>query len=330
MNFYIEMINVGVGESYILNFIKESKVARILIDGGSEKGSTNLENIMNKIKPSQEEDNDFNKINGIIVTHIDDDHIGGILKLLNLQNIEDYIDLKQDFFIMFNDFVDPSTIKYTQGIQLKRIIDKYPTITLVHSYRQNEIFKINGFEVCIQNCIQNSNLLKPIAHKENVILIDIILPAKETIVKLMKAWLSEKKNPNLVNESSIVFTLEYNRKKILLSSDNYYSKILEQLLNFKRKNIEFDLIKIAHHGAKENNYRISELINQNKRIKIMVPIYKKSKFIAFKSTLKEILKYDKSIICFPREAEEYQDQIENLETYANEGRILFEDTIKIL
>lgn len=197
MSFFIEMINVSIGESYILNFANDKKMVRILVDGGSEGKGNSIEELILTIKSSEwlkfegteAPEGKHNKINGIIVTHIDDDHIGGIIKLLNHVEVEKYIDFSQECFIIFNDLVDSSTISYKQGKRLKEIIDKYPNLTLVRSFERNRKFDINGFEIFIRN-----NKLKPITNNtSNIILIDILLPEKETLRKLMKSWLVEKK-----------------------------------------------------------------------------------------------------------------------------------------
>ncbi len=335
MEFFIEMLDVAFGESYILNFKRDNRMVRILVDGGSEKKVKNLENILEKIKSSSyteqpSEEASYPKLNGIIVTHIDDDHIGGILNLLNLQDVERYVDLTQDCFILFNDFVDPATITYNQGVQLKQLIDKHPMLSLVRSYRKNERFRINGFEVCIQNLIHNNNPLKPIAHEKDIIFIDILLPEKATLIKLMKKWFLEKGNSKLKNESSIVFTVEYREKRVLLTGDHFFSKIIDRLHSLKDKHISFDLIKLAHHGAKPNNERITDLIDRNRSFQAMLPLYKNTNFHPSYSTLSEILKYEQSVIYVPSEPPN-REQLESLQKNGSPGaQIIYADTIQIL
>ncbi|MDP5276196.1 MBL fold metallo-hydrolase [Chengkuizengella axinellae] len=274
MRFYIEMINVGFGDSYVINFNNEGRMVRILVDGGPERNPINIDNIMDMIQPTHSEENEDHgcerkSINGIVVTHIDDDHIGGVLKLLNHSDVEKYIDLSQDCFIIFNDLVDPATISYKQGIRLKKIIDKFPNLSLVRTYEQNKRFEINGFEVCVRGI----NKLEPINKQEDLIIIDILLPLKETIKRLMKKWNVQKKDSKLINESSLSFVVNYKGRSILLSSDNFYSRILEQLQNIKF-NSTFDLIMLAHHGSISNNEKILNLMDEYHCKQIMLPLSK--------------------------------------------------------
>jgi hypothetical protein len=265
------MINVGFGDSYIINFKKENRMVRILVDGGIERSITNIDNITKMIQPPLEENEEggyeSKRINGILVTHIDDDHIGGVLKLLQNPNVEKYLDLSQDCFIIFNDLVDPATISYKQGLRLRKIIDKIPNLSLVRTYEENRSFEINGFEIFVRGF----NKLQPTNKQEELIIIDILLPLKETIKRLMKYWLADKKNSKLINESSLVFAVKYKERSILLTGDNFFSSILEQLQSIKFDS-NFHLIMLAHHGALQNNEKLLDLMNQYNCQKIMLPL----------------------------------------------------------
>ncbi|PYE43295.1 MBL fold metallo-hydrolase [Paenibacillus barcinonensis] len=267
MNFFIEMIDVGIGDSYIINMKNENGTVRILVDGGSERKIKNVDNIINMILPHQ---GNGKKLNGIIVTHIDDDHIGGILKLLNHPEVEQYIDFTQECFIIFNDLVDPATISYNQGVRLKKSIDKFPNLSLVRTYEQNKRYEINGLEIFIRG----TNKVDPIDKGKDIVLIDILLPIKDSIRRLMKKWNDKKKDPKLINESSLSFIVKYRDKTILIPGDNYYSSIINQLDNIIKPPSSFDLIMLAHHGANANNEKLVEFIELNKCEKIMLPLSK--------------------------------------------------------
>lgn len=280
------MINVGLGDSYIINFKNEDRMVRILVDGGSERNLLNINNIMHMIQPpgDEEDEGEMEKINGIVVTHIDDDHIGGVLKLLNHPDVENYIDLSQDCFIIFNDLVDPATISYKQGIRLRKIIDNFPNLSLVRTYEQNKRFEINGFEICVRGL----NKLEPINKQEDLIIIDILLPFKETIKRLMKNWLVDRKNSKLINESSLAFIVKYKESSILLSGDNSFPSILEQLQKIKFDST-FDLIMLAHHGALSNNEKVVNLLDQYQCKKIMLPLSKRTAHHPDKVVIQNIL-----------------------------------------
>lgn len=313
MNFFIEMIDVGIGDSYIMNFNKENRIVRILVDGGSEKN--NLSNIIKAINSmeTRNDRNEIGKINGLIVTHIDDDHIGGILKLLNEPEVENYIDFSQECFILFNDLVDPATISYKQGNRLKNTIEKFSNLSLIRTYEENRQFEVNGFKICMRG--KNRLEPPPTGKDDDLILIDLLLPFKDTVKKLMKNWLVDKKNSRLVNESSLVCIVKYNDMSVLLASDNYFPTILEELKKIKYES-SFDLIMLAHHGAKDNNVNIIDLINQYQCKKIMLPLSKITKKHPDLELIKNILGNRENIQLFcpvelNLEINEYQLQVKH-------------------
>lgn len=253
--FFIEMIDVGLGDSFIINMVDDSNKVRILVDGGKEKNNNIYENLKSTIEnPSNSGDEE--KINGIVVTHIDDDHIGGILNLLNDKDVTKYLDFSQKFFILFNDFVDPATISYVQGIRLKQIIDNFKNIELLNSYSRNYRMKINNIKILFRTV----NRLIPIGGYEDSIIIDILLPYKNDLKLLMKKWKNNSRDGVLVNKTSIVFTVKFNDKTVLLTGDNYLSRVLRELEKIDELK-KIDLVKISHHGSKKNNLDIVNVVN---------------------------------------------------------------------
>lgn len=78
MNFEINMINVEDGDSIILQLEKEDKEALIVIDGGYRRYYEKLERRIQELLP-----NFNNKIDLIVCSHYDNDHIEGISLLLD-------------------------------------------------------------------------------------------------------------------------------------------------------------------------------------------------------------------------------------------------------
>ena len=262
MAFYIEMVQAGKGDSYIINIEKNDiEKIRILVDGASERKENKINlysNLKNMIKKGE-------KINGIIVTHIDDDHIGGILNLLNDNEMSKYlIEDESKFFIIFNDFCDESLISYKQGIRLKEIIEKHENITLINTYKENKSIEINNF-----NIIFRMKDGPEVLDRDNNIIINFLLPKKCTLKKLMKAWKCEKKGSTIINRSSIVFTLKYSGKTILMSGDGYFKDIIK-ILEDEDGFTSFDLIKIAHHGSRNNNLDLQNIVKKYKCKKLML------------------------------------------------------------
>ena len=84
MGFYIEMINVGQGDSFLLTLDDEKgNEAFVLIDGGNKDKEDNIiKHIM---------DYAGGHIQLVIGTHIDDDHIGGLIKVVDVLKVDKLI-----------------------------------------------------------------------------------------------------------------------------------------------------------------------------------------------------------------------------------------------
>lgn len=78
MEFEINMINVEDGDAIILQLFKEDKKALIVIDGGYRRYYSKLINRINELLPNFD-----NKIELIIGTHYDNDHLEGLSLLLD-------------------------------------------------------------------------------------------------------------------------------------------------------------------------------------------------------------------------------------------------------
>lgn len=208
--------------------------------------------------------NDLDDLDGIILTHIDSDHISGILKLIESDSFRKSLDKKNDFFVVFNGYVDSSTISYGQGIRLKQCIEKYPNIKLINIYSKNHEMNINGKRVVFEH-VENDKEDKD--ENSDSIVIKFISPTKEILRRFMKNWEIVKKDAQLTNKSSIVFLLSYQNKKILMTGDSCTSSFRDKLKGLTKINV----IKLPHHGSKNgNNAEILQLIDEYKCEKVIV------------------------------------------------------------
>src|SRR5690554_3717943 len=78
MKFEINMINVKDGDSIILQLEKTKKKSLIIIDGGYKRHYEKLERRVLELLPKYD-----NKIDLIVCTHYDNDHLEGISLLLD-------------------------------------------------------------------------------------------------------------------------------------------------------------------------------------------------------------------------------------------------------
>ncbi|WP_452225604.1 ComEC/Rec2 family competence protein [Lacinutrix chionoecetis] len=89
MEFEINMINVKDGDAIIIMLKKNDKKALILIDGGYKKHYPKIKKRLMEILPEFN-----NRIDLLICTHYDNDHIGGVEKIL-----DDYHNIIQEIWI---------------------------------------------------------------------------------------------------------------------------------------------------------------------------------------------------------------------------------------
>ncbi|UUW08363.1 MBL fold metallo-hydrolase [Flavobacterium plurextorum] len=303
------------GDSILL----ETEISTILIDGGYV--DTYKKHIKPKLKELGIKDK---KISHLIVTHIDNDHISGIIKLIEENKFDELIVVENVWHNSFQHIVDiddglvfkgkdiselsinyllkkgndskDKNISAVQGSTLASFLKKY-------NHKWNSEFDNKAISVDSKSEIINNDLtfkilspnneklreLKKYWKKELYIkgfssdenLSDFNEDAFEYILSLEKEKRKlRKKNVSgsfdiekllndpfieddaVTNGSSISFIIEYENLKILFLADSHPSIIIENLnKHFKKEEfpIKFDLIKVAHHGCKNNTS--PELLN---------------------------------------------------------------------
>ena len=273
--FMIVPLNVGHGESILVYIHHNNKEFKLLIDGGSYRNSKNSYNepVFNVEKIKKISIN--NVLHGIVVSHVDDDHIGGILHIIREWK---KLDEKKAFFLIFNDYIDHS-ISFSQGETLINEIKqlkkkKKINVNLLNSYSNryisaNEWIEKNLCTLPVRIMSISQRKLLP-AKKSDRIYITLLTPGIKEINDVMEEWKKDKQrrqdqkkgsaNGKIINDSSISFLLEYDNYTILFTGDSSI-KLIRNKLNELHEIIErIDYINLCHHGAAENNKGILELI----------------------------------------------------------------------
>ena len=271
---------------------KKGEIINILIDGGPSNNYTfkdknsgkiidgDLKIIIEKIKPQ--------KINLLILTHIDDDHIDGFLKWFS--NDEEAGDLIEE--IWFNS--GNSIKKYFKNIKEEIDSIKFKEKTTLTSVKQGTDFEkyVKDKGIWDEKIIKKDD---PINWKD--LTFKILSPDDEQLEKLLKEWknkapeslleTSRKGNYNMTlkeifdedkfdedsdpfNGSSIAFILEKDEFNYLFLGDSHSSVVIQELkkLGFDENNkLKIELVKLSHHGSKKNNpIELFKLIDTNKYI----------------------------------------------------------------
>lgn len=239
--------NAGCGDCFRVRFIGKSGMARnILIDTGTYKFGQDFIKICEDIAKEGE------RIDYLFLTHVDVDHIGGLL----------YACRKQAKF-----FVDHIIMNHPKNIGT--VPSGYS-----HSASQNdEIF----------NTLKSYGIIGESAIKGDIFQIDgasvsIIAPDKKRLEKVFLDFceysydsgakksgdLQELMNEDILqndssinNAASIVFVFEYDGNKILFTGDAHSTDILQGINDYSKEKgyitpISFDIVKIPHHGSVGN------------------------------------------------------------------------------
>lgn len=252
------------GDSIVISFGKR-KIYHILIDGGCGKLCyRQLCNFIEELRKGN------GKIDLLILTHIDSDHIDGILRLFS----------KSDFdFSLINEM----WFNFGKGLQESLHIEGVNRDIRLYDNDTKISWKQGG---SLEEKIQNTNMHRKFFIKaaDYFLLgdakITILSPSVETLNEFAKKGVDECKPSakiacssdynkaiyelnesefegavSLTNKSSIAFLFEFERKKLLLLGDAEAATIEKSLLRLgysQENRLKVDYCKIAHHASRHN------------------------------------------------------------------------------
>lgn len=280
MSIRFDFLNAGSGDCTLI----QTDDCVILLDTGDHNHfiARNIKTSIQQILDVRQQQGKSTKINHIILTHIDDDHIGGLKILANddafMCNVEhvwfNYPNSKDTIF----DFTDESSKNSARNADKIRLLIKERKINHVGNIDTNSIRKI-----CLGRFIELT-LLSPTAtdrkkleekwnpqypsHKNNA--------TKDNIENDLETLANTPftQDRSIPNGSSIAFILSYkeklSEKNFLFLADAYPKTIIESLrtLGYSIKNpLNINFLKVSHHGSKKNtNLELLNLIHTNKYI----------------------------------------------------------------
>ncbi|MFD1166983.1 ComEC/Rec2 family competence protein [Sphingobacterium daejeonense] len=291
----IKFLQAFNGDSIWISFLENDIPRNILIDGGTSTTYTfkdkkdgkikqgDLKNLIEFLKANNE------KLDLVILTHIDDDHIDGFLKWFSkdetaIQNIKE---------IWFNS--GRIIKKYLNDTKAEINPVRFKEQTTLTSVSQGVDFEnyIREKEVWDEKVIKQGDIID-----WNGIAFQILSPSKEKLVELLKEW--EKKAPASLldtsrkddykktlkkvmkentfeedddpyNGSSISFIITREDKKYLFLADSHPSNIISELkrlgYNPTNNKLQIEILKISHHGSQKNtSVELLELIETYKYV----------------------------------------------------------------
>lgn len=244
----IELIDAGYGDCILVT----CGDVLILIDSGPKRF---------KIRKSVIESLKFllngRAIDVAIVTHNDDDHIGGFEYILDSN-----ITIKKFIFNSLSYIskvlkvkCENKQISYKQDINLQKLLKE----------RDIEVIALNASDKAI--CFGPELQITPLTPDPSVLLMmhDDAINKNRQISRLTKKELSIAecidvikkgedtfyRDRSITNKSSLSFVIEYKNNSVLFLGDSHEDDVVAALKNYKPTNLK--AVKLSHHGSEKNS-----------------------------------------------------------------------------
>lgn len=275
----VEMLAAGHGDALLVRYGNNGKVGRILIDGGPAR---TYENVLARLLALPRDERHFELL---VVTHIDSDHIDGIVRLLQ----EDLKGLGITFDdVWFNGAAQidqvlnaVDALGAAQGEYLQALIEELglpwnaafggkpvlarPTkpvtlaaggsVRIFSPSRARLIALLTDWQKIIEaegyatgtradvlERLRNDRRLRALGAEPDALGDDAAPGADQT------------PDRTLANGSSIAFTLEVGRKRVLFTGDAHTDALMEGLDAYLApgKRLALNAVKMPHHGSNGN------------------------------------------------------------------------------
>lgn len=294
---HIQMLPAVHGDCLLVEYGTDKRVYRVLIDGGVSRTYDTLRAQLLAIPPGERH------LDLLVVTHVDADHIEGIVRMLTDTTLEIRID-----DVWFNGYEHlnegaPLDFGGVQGEYLSAMIQK-------------RRLQWNGATKGRALCVPEKGPL-PVFHLPGDLNLTLLSPSPTTLAKMADAWEKEVRKAGLdpahpkealehlvqkgkkliarfdedegpdvealatatykgdgspANGSSIAFLAEYQGKRILFAADAYAEVLensIQRLLEARGIQVlELDAFKLPHHGSRAN--LSPELVDMVRARKVLV------------------------------------------------------------
>jgi beta-lactamase superfamily II metal-dependent hydrolase len=275
MGIRFKFIKAFNGDSILIS----TNNSNILIDGGTTK--TYYKSLKKEIDNLKDADK---KLDLVVLTHYDDDHIGGILKLLDdeKKSIKQggTTILKEFWFNSFDEaLVNISNTSNETSAKQQIKFDEYIKELLPFINYSSRLSTDNITEKFLG---ENQEIRFILLSPNNQKLDKLFTKYKREIKNYQTSALSNdydisieelsqrafKKDTSLPNGASIAFIMEYKELKFMFLGDAHIDLIIDRLkeLGYSSKNrLKLEFVKLSHHGSSKNlNSEFLDLIDTNK------------------------------------------------------------------
>lgn len=275
----LRVLQAKNGDSLLVSWEHEGEERNLLMDGGMSSTYRTAQRKGDLYKALKEIEQRGRRIDLLILSHVDEDHVAGLLKGFDNNGLLEELTEK----VWFN-----------SGILIDRAFDKpidethylnfgsgESNLTSIgQGVRFEEVIGEKG--IWIKRLIEVPQVCTDLGAK-----ITILSPTREKLRKLLKKWKKETSSPltggaehdygmsfdellandvfesddSDTNGSSIALLIEINQKKLLLLGDSHDGVIVDSILQLKDEKgcsfstdnpLTLDYVKLSHHGSQHN------------------------------------------------------------------------------
>lgn len=272
----IHLLPASFGDAILIEFGKAGSPKYILVDGGPYFNFPSMYEKMKVVAPSMKE------IELVIVTHIDIDHIDGLITILNHEN--QLFKIKEIWFNGYEQLVSLERNDLLGALQGEYLSNLIATKKIPHnvSFQGKAVYvdageyvvhDVSGFEITVLAPDRKAlsrlakswkTEIKDIGGKEAVLerwqsdkryTRDDLLGDEEDNLSIEEMMESNiKGDRSIANQSSIAFVGKYEGKACLFAGDSPTDNLLPGIESFRQNNkpLKLDAWKLAHHGSKSS------------------------------------------------------------------------------
>jgi len=267
----VEMLPAGNGDGLWIEYGSSAKPKRILIDGGTRATQTVLIDRINALPP------DDRRFELMVLTHVDMDHIGGMLRVWQKPDIKFNV---AEFWMNGRGHLDaPDVLGACEGEELTRIIasrstpwneafaraavvvphtgplpsiklGETPRVTLLSPYFEQLQDMIPEWDAAIEELEKETTATDEVEGAP-----PDLLGGGPNVEELAEVRTND--DTAKPNGSSIAFLLEHDGTSILFGADAFPAVVQRSLERLIRERglgrLKIDAYKVAHHGSRANN-----------------------------------------------------------------------------